>query len=58
MSLRCTQNHEKMWRAGLRAAYAKLIQYRVALKEPFFVAAGFSLRLHRRDACATGLTAT
>ena len=27
--------------------------YRVAIKQQFTVAAGFSLRLHRRDACAT-----
>jgi hypothetical protein len=27
--------------------------YRVAIKTPFMVAAGFSLRLHRRDAYAT-----
>jgi hypothetical protein len=34
-------------RCGLR------LSYRVAIKELFYVAAGFSLRLHRRDACAT-----
>jgi hypothetical protein len=36
----------------------KWILYRVAFKELFFVAAGFSLRLHRRDACAACLIAT
>ncbi len=30
-----------------------MVLYRVAIKELFYVAAGFSLRLHRRDACAT-----
>ena len=29
------------------------VEYRVAFKEQFWVAAGFSLRLHRRDACVT-----
>jgi len=28
-------------------------EYRVAFKEQFFLGAGFGLRLHRRDTCAT-----
>jgi hypothetical protein len=36
---------------------ARLSSYRDALKKLFFVAAGFSLRLHRRDAGATFLMA-
>jgi hypothetical protein len=38
-------------RAGGGVSTGKL--YRVALKGLFYVVAGFSLRLHRRDACAT-----
>ena len=33
------------------------LSYGVAVKKLLFVAAGFSLRLHRRDACATCLIA-
>ena len=37
--------------AGGRGGVSHL--YVVAIKKQFMAAAGFSLRLHRRDACAT-----
>ena len=44
-------NDESVWLGKINPQ----VLYRVAIKKQFWVAAGFRLRLHRRDACATNL---